>query len=45
MGLAAAELIAREAGAVVTTYPWHGLNLTLAAGPHLYETLKGQIPE
>ena len=43
--LAAAELIAREAGAVVTSYPWHGLNLTLAAGPHLYETLKGQIPE
>jgi myo-inositol-1(or 4)-monophosphatase len=43
--LAAAELIAREAGAVVTTYPWHGLSLTLAAGPHLYETLKASIPE
>lgn len=43
--LAAAELIAREAGAVVITYPWHGLNLTLAAGPHLYEKLQAAIPE
>ena len=42
--LAAAELIAREAGAVVTTYPWHGLNLTLAAGPHLYQELKAHVP-
>ena len=43
--LAAAELIAREAGATVTTRPWHGLNLTVAAGPHLYEALNAQIPE
>ena len=43
--LAAAELIALEAGATVTTRPWHGLNLTVAAGPHLYEALNAQIPE
>ena len=43
--LAAAELIAREAGATVTTRPWHGLNLTVAAGPHLFEALNAQIPE
>jgi myo-inositol-1(or 4)-monophosphatase len=43
--LAAAELIAREAGAVVSTRAWHGLNLTLAAGPHLYERLQASIPE
>ena len=43
--LAAAELIAREAGAIVTTRPWHGLNLTVAAGPHLFEALNAQIPE
>ena len=43
--LAAAELIAREAGAVVSTRPWHGLNLTVAAGPHLFAALNAHIPE
>jgi myo-inositol-1(or 4)-monophosphatase len=43
--LAAAELIAREAGAVVSTRAWHGLKLTVAAGPHLFEELNAQIPE
>jgi myo-inositol-1(or 4)-monophosphatase len=43
--LAAAELIAREAGATVTTRAWHGLNLTVAAGPHLFQALNAQIPE
>jgi myo-inositol-1(or 4)-monophosphatase len=43
--LAAAELIAREAGATVTTRPWHGLNLTVAAGPRLFAALNAQIPE
>jgi myo-inositol-1(or 4)-monophosphatase len=43
--LAAAELIAREAGATVTTRPWHGLNLTVAAGPHLFAALNAHIPE
>jgi myo-inositol-1(or 4)-monophosphatase len=43
--LAAAELIAREAGATVTTRPWHGLNLTVAAGPHLFAALNSAIPE
>ena len=43
--LAAAELIAREAGATVSTRPWHGLNLTVAAGPHLFAALNPQIPE
>ncbi len=43
--LAAAELIAREAGATVSTRPWHGLNLTVAAGPHLFAALNAQIPE
>lgn len=43
--LAAAELIAREAGATVTTRPWHGLNLTVAAGPHLFAALNAAIPE
>ena len=43
--LAAAELIAREAGATVTTRPWHGLNLTVAAGAHLFAALNAQIPE
>jgi myo-inositol-1(or 4)-monophosphatase len=43
--LAAAELIAREAGATVTTRAWHGLKLTVAAGPHLFAALNAQIPE
>jgi myo-inositol-1(or 4)-monophosphatase len=43
--LAAAELIAREAGATVTTRSWHGLKLTVAAGAHLFAALNAQIPE
>ena len=43
--LAAAELIAREAGATVSTRPWHGLKLTVAAGAHLFAALNAQIPE
>ena len=43
--LAAAELIAREAGAAVTTRAWHGLKLTVAAGAHLFAALNAQIPE
>ena len=43
--LAAAELIAREAGATVTTRSWHGLKLTVAAGAHLFDALNAQIPE
>jgi myo-inositol-1(or 4)-monophosphatase len=43
--LAAAELIAREAGAIVSTRAWHGLNLTVAAGPHLFASLNAAIPE
>lgn len=43
--LAAAALIASEAGARVATRPWHGLNLTVAAGPHLFAALNAQIPE
>ena len=43
--LAAAELIAREAGATVTTHSWHGLNLTVAAGPYLFAALNAHIPE
>ena len=43
--LAAAELIAREAGAIVETKEWHGFNLTIAAGPHLFEQISRAIPE
>jgi myo-inositol-1(or 4)-monophosphatase len=43
--LAAAQLIAQEAGAIVSTRRWHGLDLTVAAGPHLYGQLNAQIPE
>jgi myo-inositol-1(or 4)-monophosphatase len=43
--LAAAELIAREAGATVSTRSWHGLKLTVAAGAHLFAALNAQIPE
>jgi myo-inositol-1(or 4)-monophosphatase len=43
--LAAAQLIAQEAGATVSTRKWHGLDLTVAAGPHLYQQLNAQIPE
>ncbi|CAB4715679.1 unannotated protein [freshwater metagenome] len=43
--LAAAELIAREAGAIVQTRPWHGLMLTVAAGAYLFDQLSGAIPQ
>jgi myo-inositol-1(or 4)-monophosphatase len=43
--LAAAQLIAQEAGAIVSTRCWHGLDLTVAAGPHLFGQLNAQIPE
>ena len=43
--LAAAQLIAQEAGAIVSTRVWHGLNLTVAAGPDLYLALNAQIPQ
>lgn len=42
--LAAAALIAQEAGAIVSTRPWHGLDLTVVAGPHLQGMLNAQIP-
>ena len=43
--LAAGALIAREAGAVVTTTLWRGMELTVVAGPHLHQGLQAQIPE
>lgn len=43
--LAAAELIAREAGALISTRSWRGLDLTVAAGPHLFQALNAQIPQ
>lgn len=43
--LAAAELIAKEAGAIVETREWHGFNLTVAAGPQLFEQISRAIPE
>ena len=43
--LAAGELIAREAGATVETKSWHGLNLTVAAGAHLFKQLSRAIPQ
>lgn len=42
--LAAGALIATEAGAVVSTHTWRGLELTVAAGPWLYAELRSQIP-
>ncbi len=42
--LAAGELIAREAGAIVTTQMWRGLELTICAGPVLHERLSREIP-
>ena len=42
--LAAGALIATEAGAVVTTHTWRGLELTVAAGPSLHAKLRSQIP-
>ena len=43
--LAAGELIAREAGAIVHTKSWHGLDLTVAAGAHLFSQLSRAIPQ
>ena len=42
--LAAGSLIAREAGAVVTTQMWRGLELSIAAGPALHAQLSLEIP-
>ncbi|CAB4758979.1 MAG: inositol monophosphatase [Actinobacteria bacterium] len=42
--LAAGSLIAVEAGAVVTTHTWRGMELTVAAGPLLHAQLRSQIP-
>jgi len=42
--LAAGSLIAREAGAVVTTHAWRGLELTIAAGADLHARLSLEIP-
>lgn len=42
--LAAGALIASEAGAVVTTHTWRGMELTVAAGPHLHGVLMREIP-
>ncbi|CAB4592130.1 unannotated protein [freshwater metagenome] len=42
--LAAGSLIAREAGAVVTTQIWRGMELTIAAGPALHARLSLEIP-
>jgi myo-inositol-1(or 4)-monophosphatase len=42
--LAAGALIATEAGAVVTTHEWRGMELTVAAGPSLHAELRSQIP-
>ena len=42
--LAAGALIAQEAGAVVTTQGWRGLNLTIAGGPALHSQLSLEIP-
>lgn len=42
--LAAGALIATEAGAVVTTHRWRGMELTVAAGPSLHAELRSQLP-
>ena len=42
--LAAGALIASEAGAVVTTQNWRGMELTLAAGAHLHGVIHAEIP-
>ena len=42
--LAAGSLIAQEAGAVVTTRSWRGLELTVAAGADLHARLSLEIP-
>ena len=43
--LAAGALIAAEAGAVVSTHMWRGMELTVAAGPSLHADLRSQIPD
>jgi myo-inositol-1(or 4)-monophosphatase len=43
--LAAGSLIAHEAGAVVRTQIWRGMELTIAAGPVLFEQISRAIPE
>ena len=43
--LAAGSLIAREAGAVVSVQIWRGMELTIAAGPALFEQISRAIPE
>lgn len=43
--LAAAALIAQEAGAIVSTRLWHGLHLTVVGGPHVHVALNAQIPQ
>ncbi len=42
--LAAGALIATEAGAVVTTHSWRGMELTVAGGAHLHAGLMREIP-
>lgn len=42
--LAAGALIATEAGAVVTTHSWRGMELTVAGGAHLHAELMREIP-
>ncbi len=42
--LAAASLIATEAGAIVTTHVWRGMELTVAGGAHLHGGLMREIP-
>ena len=42
--LAAAALVATEAGAIVTTHAWRGMELTVAGGAHLHAALMREIP-
>ena len=42
--LAAASLIAKEAGAIVTTHVWRGMELTVAGGAHIHGALMREIP-
>ncbi|MEI7659676.1 MAG: inositol monophosphatase family protein [Actinomycetes bacterium] len=42
--LAAAQLIATEAGAIVTTHSWRGMDLTVAGGRSLHGQLMREIP-
>ncbi len=42
--LAAASLIATEAGAIVSTHVWRGMELTVAGGAHLHAELMREIP-